>query len=339
MIWLTWRQHRKQLLFTLLTLAALAAVMVPTGLSMHHEFVKSGLSACLGKAGTAQLVAGNAVNCSELSSQFSHQYSSLTFIAVLFVILPVFVGIFYGAPLVAHEIEQGTHRFVWTQGVGRMRWALAKFGLIGLVTLVIALVYAIGVTWWFSPLIASGNNGRMNYVSFDVQGVVPIAYTLFAVALGVFLGVYSRKVLPAMGITLAGFIAVRVVIEWVARKNYLSPVSLKLPITSTQQYNMYAGDWIYSNSVVGAQGKTLLADAQLQCLGGNVVSMSTSAGSGALQANANPCADAAYQGAYNLQSYQPGERFWDFQWIESGVFLALAALLIWFALMRLRRIG
>jgi ABC-type transport system involved in multi-copper enzyme maturation permease subunit len=339
MIWLTWRQHRRQWLYTLIAIAALAAVMVPTGLSMHDDFASSGLQACLAKMGTDQLIAGNLGGCGRLSSEFSSQYSSLTFIAILFVITPVFVGIFYGAPLVAHEIEQGTHRFVWTQGVSRMRWALTKFGVIGLVALALAVVYAIGVTWWSSPLVASGDNGRLNYVSFDVQGVVPIAYTLFAVALGIFLGVYARKVLPAMGITLAGFVVVRVAIEWLARKHYLSPVSLKLPINSTQQYNQYAGDWIYSNSIVSAQGKTLLADAQLQCVNGNVQSLSTSAGSGAIQANANPCADPAYQGAYNLQSYQPGTRFWDFQWIEAGIFIGLAALLIWFALVRLRRIS
>lgn len=336
MIWLTWRQHRKQLLYTFIALAAVAAVIVPTGLSMHHAFVNTGLAACLAKAGTAQLVPGNVGDCGQLARAFQQQFNGLTFVGILFVVFPVFVGIFYGAPLVAQEIEQGTHRFVWTQGVSRLRWAASKFALIGLVSLAIGVIYAIGVDWWTAPLIAQGN-GRMNYLSFDIQGVAPVAYTLFAVALGIFLGVFARKVLPAMGITLAGFLAVRAVIEWVARKHYLSPVSLKLPITSSLQYNQYAGDWIYSNDVFSAAGRTLLPSGQLQCQGGNVTSMSTS---GAMQAQpGNPCADPAYQGAYNLQSFQPGTRFWDFQWIESGIFLALAALLIWFALVRLRRIS
>ena len=43
MIWLTWRQHRKQALYTLIALAVLAAVMLPTGLAMHHTFTSSGL--------------------------------------------------------------------------------------------------------------------------------------------------------------------------------------------------------------------------------------------------------------------------------------------------------
>src|SRR6185369_14593823 len=48
-----------------------------------------------------------------------------------FAVRPVLVGVFFGAPLVAREVEQGTHRLVWTQGVTRLQWALAKFGLVG----------------------------------------------------------------------------------------------------------------------------------------------------------------------------------------------------------------
>jgi ABC-type transport system involved in multi-copper enzyme maturation permease subunit len=336
MIWLTWRQHRKQLLYTLIAFAAVAAVLVPTGLSMHHEFVNSGLAACIAKAGTAQLVSGNVGDCSQLSRQFQQDFNGLAFLGILFVIFPVFVGIFFGAPLVAQEFEHGTHRFVWTQGVSRQRWAGAKFGLIALVALAIGALYAYAVDWWAGPLMAQGQ-GRINYLSFDIQGVAPIAYTLFAVALGIFLGVLVRRVLPAMGITLVAFIAVRAVIEYVARKNYLSPVSLKVPVTSTLQYNQYAGDWIFSNNVLSASGKTLLGDGQLECQGSNVVSMSTY--NGTMATSANPCVDPNYQGAYNLQTYQPGTHFWNLQWIESGIFVGLSALLIYLALLRLRRVS
>jgi len=44
-------------------------------------------------------------------------------------------------------------------------------------------------------------------------------------------------------------------------------------------------------------------------------------------------------GAYNHQIIQPGDRFWAFQWIELGIFVALAALLVWLAVRRIRRIA
>ena len=44
-------------------------------------------------------------------------------------------------------------------------------------------------------------------------------------------------------------------------------------------------------------------------------------------------------GAYNWEVYQPAARFWLFQGIEFGIYLALAALLLYFAIRRIRRIA
>jgi hypothetical protein len=49
--------------------------------------------------------------------------------------------------------------------------------------------------------------------------------------------------------------------------------------------------------------------------------------------------NAAGPGAATWVLYQPSGRFWHFQSIESGVFLALAGALIYVALRRLRRIA
>ena len=60
--------------------------------------------------------------------QFTNQYSSMMFIGILLLLLPLLIGLFWGAPLVSREVEHGTHRLVWTQGVSRRRWAAVKFG-------------------------------------------------------------------------------------------------------------------------------------------------------------------------------------------------------------------
>ena len=39
---------------------------------------------------------------------------------------PLVLGLFWGAPLIAREIETGTHTLVWTQGVSRRRWLAGK---------------------------------------------------------------------------------------------------------------------------------------------------------------------------------------------------------------------
>ncbi|WP_106396463.1 ABC transporter permease [Actinocorallia populi] len=326
MIWLTWRQHRKEVLYTLIALAALAAILVPTGLTMHGRFEDTGLKACMDGLGTASLIpqTESAAECQRLANEFQQKYSSLAFVAVLFVILPVFVGVFFGAPLVARELEQGTHRFVWTQGVSRTRWALAKLGLIGGFALLVAVVYALGVSWWFTPLVAAVGS-RMEYLAFDVQGVVPVAYTLFALALGVFTGTYWRRVLPAMGVALAGFTVVRGGIELLARPRYLAPKELTYSLLSTDQPNSASGDWIQSHGVRDGSGELIMPDARM--------------GPCPAESACGQEIQSLGPGAHQWQLYQPGDRFWLFQGIETGIFLALTALLIVLALRRLRTLA
>jgi hypothetical protein len=323
MIWLTWRQYRRQALFTLVTLGVLAAIVVPTGLAMRSKYDSSGLAACRAALGKTSLITQTETvgNCEGLARQFQQQFGDMVFVGILFVILPVLVGVFFGAPLVSREVEQGTHRLVWTQGVSRLHWALGKFGLVGAITVVLAVGYALGVSWWFEPLVTA-STGRLTYISFDVQGVVPIAYTLFALALGIFAGTYWTKVLPAMGISLVGYAVVRVAVEIFARPRYLPAQTLSFAPDSGQTPNPAAGDWVMSQGVRNAAGELVLPDAQIGPCGPD------GCGGGGVGA-----------GAYNWMEYQPGNRFWAFQGIESGVFVVLTAALVFFAIRRVRTLA
>jgi hypothetical protein len=138
------------------------------------------------------------------------------------------VGLFCGAPLNSRELEHGTHRLVWTQGVSRQHWALIKFTLIGGTTLAVATGYGLGMSWWLNPVSQTGSS-RFNPLGFDLQGVAPIGNTLFAVALGIFAGTIWQKVLPAMAVTLAGFVGLRIALTVLARPRYLTPETLTFP--------------------------------------------------------------------------------------------------------------
>ncbi|MEV7097786.1 transporter [Amycolatopsis sp. NPDC051045] len=323
MIWLTWRQHRRQALFTLVALGVLAAIMVPTGLAMHAKYDSLGLGACRAALGSASMITQTEAmaRCESLGHQFQQEFGGMMLVAVLFVVLPVLVGVFFGAPLVAREVEQGTHRLVWTQDVSRLHWALVKFGLLGAITAVLAIGYALGVSWWFRPLVTA-STGRLNYLSFDVQGIVPIAYTLFALALGAFAGTYWRKVLPAMGIALVGFAAVRVAVEVFARPRYLPARTLSFSPDGQRTPNPASGDWVLDLGVRNAAGEMVLPNSQIgPCPPGGC--------------GANP----AGPGAQNWLQYQPGDRFWIFQGVETGIFVLLTAALVFFAIRRVRTIA
>ncbi len=72
-------------------------------------------------------------------------------VAVLYVV-PALIGIFWGAPLVARELETGTFRLAWNQSVTRTRWLAVKLGLIGLASMAAAGLFSLMVTWWSSPI-------------------------------------------------------------------------------------------------------------------------------------------------------------------------------------------
>jgi hypothetical protein len=328
MIWLTWRQHRKQALFTLIGLAVLAALMIPTGLAMRHTFANLGLPDCVRKMGRAELAPHIGETCN--FNQFNNQYGTLLMVGVLFLVLPLLVGLFWGAPLVAREVEQGTHRLVWTQGVSRQHWALVKFGLVGAATLTAAAVYGLGMSWWWTPMSQAGRHGRFDVFFFDMQGLAPIGYTLFAVALGIFAGTIWRKVLPAMAVTLVGFLGLRIALTILARPRYLPARTLTYPVQGvTHEPNTTLGDWVLSFGVRDASGKLVADHSQIAC-------PPNAQGPGGVACGAEL---GIGPGAYNWQLYQPGSRFWAFQYIETGIFVALAALLLYLAIRRIRRIA
>jgi hypothetical protein len=301
MIWLTWRQHRKQGLVTLLGLAALAAFVVPSGLAMRHAYRTLG------------------------ATEFSDAYGSWALAGALFLVLPPLVGLFWGAPVIAREVEQGTHRMIWTQGISRRRWALAKAGLLGAAATLLSLVYGLGLAWWYWPLgQIDPRETRFAAVFFDMQGVAPVGYTIFAVALGVFAGTVLPKVLPAMALTLAGFAGVRLAVALFARPHYRSPVAVDQLVqgASGKPSGALAGSWVLAKEVRRADG-TFVTSGTFRC---------PSTGACAGVSDLGP-------GAYNHQIIQPGDRFWAFQWIELGIFVALAALLVWLAVRRIRRIA
>jgi hypothetical protein len=348
MTWLVWRQHRQQALFALLGLAALAAFLIPTGLQMHHEFQRSGLADCLPAAARAELVQATpgpdqppdpVQACQEQARQFAGRYGIRGSIGVLLWFLPLLAGLFWGAPLVAREVEHGTHRLVWTQGVTRLRWALVKFGLVGGGVVLAAACYALLVTWWRAPIDQTTGNtsGRFAYGLFDLEGIVPIGYALFAVALGVCAGALTRKTQTAMTVTLVGFLATRLAVEFLARAHYLPLVRRTFPLVGTMAPNQLTGDWIVRAGIYSDQGSRLS--------GGTFGNFSqtvcppppTTLTPPAALPTTDPCLAEFSADAYNLQLVHPADRFWLFQGIETALFVALAVLLLLAAIHVVRR--
>ncbi|HEY6417282.1 MAG TPA: ABC transporter permease subunit, partial [Acidimicrobiales bacterium] len=289
MIWLTWRQHRAQALYFLVALAILAAVLVPHGLTMFRALTELGLDGCHGTAnmGTA---------CDTGRNTFSERFALPQELSMLLLFLPLLIGLFAGAPLVARELEQGTHRLVWMQGVTRRHWLLAKVGLVLAATTAFAAALSALVYWWWTPYVRAGSS-RFEPLEFDLQGLVPVGYTLFAVALGIAAGALVRKVLPAMAITVAGFLAARVAVE-VVRPYFRPAREARFPLFAESHPGQFFDQWLLSSHVYTADGQRL-GNGFIVC--------------GPPSAADESRACAGYQpGDYNLNRFHPGSEYWTF---------------------------
>jgi len=97
------------------------------------------------------------------------------------------------------------------------------------------------------------------------------------------------------------------------------------------QTNPAAGDWIYGQGIRNAAGQLITGNAQVNCPP-NSAGPNGSPGGCLSQLGLNA-------GDYNWQLYQPGDRFWAFQGIETGIFLALTAVLLYLALRKINRLA
>ncbi len=59
---------------------------------------------------------------------------------------------FWGAPLIARELEAGTLRMTFTQSVTRTRWTTSRSGSSAWPPRALAGLLSLTVTWWAGPI-------------------------------------------------------------------------------------------------------------------------------------------------------------------------------------------
>ncbi len=266
---------------------------------MSSSFEASGLAQCV----------ATQPGCGLATEQFRQRFGSLAAIAPYFQFIPGLIGVFWGAPLVAREFEQGTFALAFTQSITRLRWIAVKLGLVLGLAVITTVVLGRIVSWWYGPF-AELDSGRFTPEVFSHEGIVPVAYTLFAVALGVAAGTVIRRSVAAMATTLAVFFAVRFPIEQWVRPHYMSPVQRAHPVA--EGFGAGAGDWNLNSQFADAAGQ-IVPMQQVASL-------------------CPPGTDTArcvtMHGYQVLETFQPASRFWTFQAIEAGIFLTLALALV-----------
>jgi hypothetical protein len=335
MIWLTGRQFRAQAFAAVAVLAATTLYLLITGLQMHHTY-------------TADLISCTPQNdCDGVLRQLPETYNAAFHLIQLLVLAaPALVGIFWGAPLVAREIETGTNQLAWNQSVTRTRWLAVKLTAVGAASIATTGLLGYLLTWWAGPL-DTINANRFDALTFATRDIVPLGYGAFAFALGTLAGLILRRTIPAMALTLAVFIGIQILVPTTVRPNLLSSVTVTFPVnqaTASQANGVYmsgggsevyiaglpvpADSWILSAPPIkDSAGRVVAAHSYLNCFPG----IGPGGGPGAVKAGGPDFGQiGACLATYNLHetiTYQPASHYWPLQWYETGMFVALAGLL------------
>jgi len=308
MAWVTWRQHRIALAGVAALLGAWAVYLWLAGLQLHHAYAAA--TACHPASSLA---------CGEIISEFNVTYGdpALT-AAVLLQTVPALIGAFVGAPVLARELETGTFRYAWTLGISRRRWTLGKLVPLAIAVAAAAGVFSLLFSWFFQPLFADGNNIPFTAELFDLRGVALPAWTLAAFAIGALAGMLIRRVVPAIAATLAAWAGLALTAALYLRQHYAVPLR-------TSNLNVPGSAWIMSQWWTKG-GK--FAFANWHDAPASLVRRCSAAGPLGKGSPGTLYQCFAQHGYTQWTSYQPGSRFWPFQWIEGGWLLALSVLLI-----------
>ncbi|WP_129842957.1 ABC transporter permease subunit [Streptomyces sp. RFCAC02] len=339
MIWLSWRQFRAQALVAALALALATAYLVHLGLDIRdaHDVYE----AHCGEEGG---------DCAQAASHFRSSYeNTLLYLAAGMALLPAVIGTFWGAPLIARELETGTHRLVWNQSVTRRRWLLVKLLVVCLAAIAVTGAVSALLTWAAGPYDEVAQD-RFRAIVFLARGFVPVGHAVLAVVLGTVLGLLLRRAIPAMGITLAAVLVIEFLVPNYVRPHLMTPETTTLAMTAeaiNEAKNLGSvtgGATIGGLQVPDAPGAWISHTSSLRTADG--ASLSESTFNDCLNNAPETGADGRFGdtavclgdlGLHVDISYHPADRYWPFQGLETAMYFGAGALLTGFALWRIQR--
>lgn len=140
--------------------------------------------------------------------------------------------------------------------------------------------------------------GHLLHNIYDFEGLVLTAYILCAFGFAVLAGLLLRRGIPAMVAAFIPWLAIRLVVEFMVRDHFMTPATARQ---------------------ICAQG------------------YSCGMGIGFVPQNTGHIGDWVLSQNGDLVTYQPAGRFWPFQFIEAGIFVALTAAALGATIWLLRR--
>lgn len=281
------------------------------------------------------------------TSQLPSQYAqTMLFLAAGFGLVPALIGAFWGAPLVARELENGTHRLVWNQSVPRRRWLAVKLTVLGLASTAVTGALSALLTWAAAPVDQAAGD-RFSTILFGARGVAPIGYAAFGFMFGAVTGLLVRRTLPAMALVFLAVIAVQFAVPNLLRPHFMPAERVTVPMTAdainrARMLGSITGGpvvggleipdaWVtYTSKLLTPDGQQLSDAAFNECF-------NNAPKTGATGTFGDTAACLGKLDLHVDMAYQPNRRFWPFQWIELALYLGFSVLLAAVGLWRVQR--
>ncbi|WP_329120514.1 ABC transporter permease [Streptomyces sp. NBC_01465] len=262
----------------------------------------------LGIKGTCSTLVANACTAKGPTADTYHSLLSLTEASIGFV--PFAAALFAASTLIGRELEAGTAHLAWSQSVSPARWLAAK-----LTYPAAFLVAGTTVLVLLRRLVASGapgltdNQWPVNSTTYNTLGTVGIALPLLGLAIGALCAFLQKRMIPAMGLSFFALLLASVVVGF--SRPYLWPVKT---IVNPVEYPAVGGDVIDIGAVTagGAHIDDPICTDDKACL-------------------------AAHKVVGYYVDYHPNTHFWPLQLVETGLVLALTALVTAIAFRILKR--
>jgi hypothetical protein len=315
-------------------LPVVATAILLVGVVVWLVLLRQGLTDTMYRIGLPQCLAAHG-DCGEQLRDFADEYRRTVNLFGALEFVPLLVGLFWGAPLVAREVEQGTHRLVWTQSISPRRWLAGKLILFGLAAVAVAAVLVGAVIWWNQPFTgigledASPVNGLYRH-----RGIIPVGTVLYGLAAGVAAGALIRRTVPAMAVAIPAYLVPRAAFGFWQEYVLPAPQVVRYPFAGGYPRGGLGDRQVDYQTIDGA-GNPIPGSALTDICPPDVLpeTLGRTQNKGII--------DTACITAHGIRSevhYYPVSSFWHLQAVEFGVFAGLAAVAlavaVWWTLRR-----
>ncbi|MET9832907.1 ABC transporter permease [Streptomyces sp. NPDC006385] len=307
LLWAMLRLHRSALWFWLMLVAVSAGALLwaygPGGDSAWAEFRAEGC---------AEPSPGWA--CDYSSPAYSRYSTVISVGADLLNLVPLLTAAWAGAALIGRELESGTARLAWTQSVSPARWLAAKLA----VPAALLVPGTLAVTLAHRLMSSSDDELLHTYPwyewhidsVFPLNGTIATAYPLLGLAVGALAGLLVRRALPALGTAVLG-------------------LAILMSSLKSLRPNLWPAETVTTKGDF-PEGVGMVVDQGALTSTGARAPMPDCAG--------EPGCLAAHDLTGYYSDHHPSSHFWPLQLVETGVVLAVTALVVLIAFRLLKRL-